>query len=139
MINSSGLDNFLIDLQAGYFNFPFVVYGDSAFRGLYTCIIAAHRGTRAVPLTPRQIAENYIMKGVRESIEWSFGLVSMLFNIINSTNFWKLKAEHPYANEQLEVTYLLANCYTCLNQNVVGAKNTFGYKAPALEQYLVAL
>ena len=137
MINSADLDNFLSDMQHNCYHSPFVVYGDSAFRGLYNCIISAHRGTVANPLTQRQRDENFIMKGDRESIEWSFGLTSMLFKICNDFNLWKLKAERPYATEQLEVTYLLTNCYTCLNQNVVGAKHTFGCKSPALEQYLI--
>ena len=99
--------------------------------------MGAHVPLLGGELTARQRLANIAMRCVRQSIEWSFGLTSGLFQICNNFNLVKLNTEEPYAVEQLRCTYLLTNFYTCLNQNVVSAWITFGCRAPALEEYWI--
>ena len=138
MVLMADVDQFLFDMQMRAFGCaPFAIYGDSAFRVIRRCIMGAHRPPSGGQLTMRQRIENAALSAVRQSIEWSFGLTSSMFQICNNFNLVKLNTESPYAVEQLRCTYLFTNCYTCLNQNVVSARNTFGCKAPTLEEYLI--
>ena len=137
MVLMADADQFLFDMQMRAFGCaPYAIYGDSAFRVLRRCLMGAHVAPRGGALTARQRLENIAMSCVRQSIEWSFGLTSGLFQICNVFNLAKLNTESPYAVEQLRCSYLFTNCYTCLNQNVVNSRNTFGCRAPSLEEYL---
>ena len=138
MVLMADVDQFLFDMQMRAFGCaPFAIYGDSAFRVIRRCIMGAHKAPRGGVLTSRQIIENAALSAVRQSIEWPFVLTSSLFQIYNNFNLVRLNSEHPYTVEQLRCSYLFTNCYTCLNQNVVSARNIFGCKAPTLEDYLI--
>ena len=139
MTQMSDLNNFLWDIQEIYNpgGRKYACYGDSAFREVRACIFSRHYPQPGVPLTARQIAENNAMTAVRQSIEFGFGLLSLLWRVCDVKSNWKIFSERSYAKEQLRVTYIFTNIYTCLNSSVVNSSNGFDCATPSLEDYLV--
>ena len=139
MVTFCNLNNFLIQIQENIFpgGPKYAAYGDSAFREVRRCIFSQHHSRNGIPLTLQQEMENIAMAMARQSIEWGFGLTGSLWEICNFKTPWKIYQERSYAAEQLRVTFLLTNVYTCLNASVVSSNNTFDCSPPRLEEYLV--
>jgi len=89
---SSGLDNYLSELQQGQ-EHKYCVFGDGIFRALDhadTTIRSYNRPAANAPLTEIQEHENVIMRKVRVEIEHGYGDVTNLFGIVESKHEWKL-------------------------------------------------
>jgi hypothetical protein len=114
----------------------FLFYGDSAFQGDWHCILAQHHPGPELPLTPRQQAENRVMKKVRESVEWSYSQVGQLWELSQRSDHFQLDRDYMSVLAQLRVMHLLTNCYTCLHGNQISGSRGFQCWTPELEEYL---
>jgi hypothetical protein len=88
------------------------------------------------PRTPEEIYCNTRIASCRESIEWHFGDISVLFKICNDPAKFKLAQRNPYAIEQLRVCHLLGNIHNCLNGGKASGALVFCCEPPELEEYL---
>jgi hypothetical protein len=131
----SGIDPFLTQIQYGHGN-VYAFYGDSGFLGPWVNIRTRHRPTVLHPLTEREEDENKAMMKVRETIEWSYGLITVLWNLAANKQRFKLETDPQVVMEQVRVMHLLTNCRTCLHGSNVSSRNTFDCPPPSLQAYL---
>ena len=128
-----------MQIQQGYFpdNKLYAVYTDRGF-ARQQCVVNAHRpGHGGVPpLAPMQVLENFRLKAVRITVEWSYGIVSNVFRICRTFSPFRIFHESRYACEQLRVSFLLTNCYTVFHHSQIGAIGTFGVEPPPINNYL---
>lgn len=131
----SGIDPFLTQIQLGQGNL-YAFYGDSAFQGPWLNIRTRHKPTVLHPLTEQEEDENKAMKKARETIEWSYGLITELWNLAATKWRFKLETDPQVVMEQVRVMHLLTNCRTCLHGSNVSSGNTFNCPPPSLQIYL---
>lgn len=85
------------------------LYGDS----IYPRMSNLTSSWRCKPQTPRMKMENYCMKSVRISIEWSYGATSNLFHYLRNIEKLKvMRSEH--ITHVYFVCALLRNCHVAL-------------------------
>ena len=136
LVNMSGVDQYLQELQENLFNGRiYSAYGDKLFN-TSVCITRAHVGDRLNPLTEQQELENRIMNALRITIEHAFAVLGNRWKLMSQYDEFKMNVEHPHAKELLVVAYLLSNiCVTLQGSQVCGA-GTFFCNPPSLEEYL---
>lgn len=129
LVGFSQINERLEAVQEGEENL-YALYGDGIFQ-LQTCILRGHKGD---VLTARQLEENRVMKKVRISIEWDFGLTSQKFKFVHNWNLQKIRQHENVKNYYL-VTTLLRNANVCLYGSQT--TNYFECEPPNLEEYFV--
>ena len=97
MVNESGVDQFLLDLQMPHFQgWIYGCFGDSAFRNGFVLFNN----------------NDVNLKGLCESVKWDYGEVSNLWKICANPSMSRINDDSSIAKEQLRICYLLSNCYT---------------------------
>ena len=133
------------ELQAQTFDGPgrvnhgrrFTLLGDGIFRPLddgNSCIKSYHFPVPAIPLEEWQVRENHMLRSIRQHIEHSYGAMANTFSLCASKQHFKLKGRHSIANELVNLSFFLFNCYTAVNGNSTSVR--FGCIPPTLEEYL---
>mmetsp|Transcript_21584 Transcript_21584/g.33391 ORF Transcript_21584/g.33391 Transcript_21584/m.33391 type:complete len:504 (+) Transcript_21584:121-1632(+) len=136
VLQMSNLNEFLVRIQI-HNQHEYSALGDSAYHVNLRCICSYFkRYAGQQPLTDHERRCNRAIKKARESIEYSYGLLSELFHICSSSRHNRLAKEHPYAIEQLRAAHLLCNIYVCLNGEKASGHNMFCCRPPVLEDYL---
>lgn len=135
LMNMSGLDDFLFELQQGNAHI-YSAFGDKVYgRNGLQCVRSYFRALGAgAHLTPYERLCNDRIKPCRETIEWSYGDVTKLFQLSGDPKNYRLGKRYPYAQEQIRVCHLLVNIYNCLNGDKTSAM--FDCRPPTLEDYL---
>jgi nuclease HARBI1 len=108
----------------------FAIYGDPAYP-LSSVLLRPFRG--AAVASEAEAEFNTAMSSVRESVEWSFGAVTNLFQALSFSRKEKMM-ERPLA-QSYQVATLLFNCRTCLREgNQISSY--FAVDPPQLQDYL---
>ncbi len=68
------------------------------------------------------------MRSAHITMEKNYAIVSNYFCICKTRDGYKIAKERLYAIDQLRVCTLLTNCYICMNGDVAGSDNTFGWQ-----------
>ena len=133
----SGLDEYLVEMQDGYFpgGIMFAAYADRVFR-TGDCICSSHKGDAMNPITHVMHLQNKGMNAVRETVEHGYSVLNNKFKACAQYDQSKLMQDRPHAKEQLAVCYLLSNISACLHGSQVGGIRTFICVPPSLEEYL---
>lgn len=132
VLTMSGLNRFLVEIQRNR-QHQYQVMGDGVYGGGFMeCVRSYFRP----PLTQEQSYCNKKLKACRQSIEWSYGDISVLFEICDDPKHYMLGKKNPYAIEQLRVCHLLVNIHNCLNGGKAAGHNVFCCSPPTLEEYL---
>lgn len=106
------------------------LYGDPAYP-LSSVMLRPFRG--AAILQEAEQAFNVAMSSVRESVEWSFGMVTSTFQSLAFQRKEKM-LERPLA-QSYQVAAFLVNCRTCMRRrNQIS--DYFGMAPPSLLVYL---
>jgi hypothetical protein len=107
----------------------YIIYGDPGYT--YSSILCCP--FKGSALSPEQLEFNKAMSSVRVSVEWSFGIITNLFQHLDWKRGQRLLLS-PVCEQYLVAT-LLTNCVTCLRgQNEVSLK--FKLQPPTLDAYL---
>jgi hypothetical protein len=122
----------LQNIQQNHFNgYLYRVYTDSGFP-LGLCIAKAIR-----PIAHHlDVLGNFKLNSERIGIEWSYGMLSNLMRACRTFDQLTLYRTHPYAYEQLRVSFLLLNCYVCFHGNQMTSMHRYGIRPPSVEEYL---
>jgi hypothetical protein len=133
MVNLSGLSDYLVSLLHDlHLDLAGVIlpalYADGIFAVLPT-IVPRYTGA----LTENERAWNKHMASVRVSIEHILGLHHNLYQLFHMPMRLRLFSNGGHVREMLMVSFLILNCYTCLNHSRSGF---FGLVPPTLEEYL---
>jgi DDE superfamily endonuclease len=84
-LSESGINTKLETVQVNNGGEPddlYMMYGDSIFPWL-SCLRSRYRGQH---LNAREVIENKIMSSCRQSIEWHYGEIKMLFPFVDYSN-----------------------------------------------------
>jgi hypothetical protein len=135
---TSGLNDFLLDIQQNMPWAPYSVFGDSTYNAQHLRCTRSyyHPLVPGVALTPHQELCNNRIKPPQQSIEFSYGKTEGIFQICTQPCSLKLAQIVPYAQEQLRVCHLLSNTYTCLIGNKASSHMKFNCPPPLLDDYL---
>jgi hypothetical protein len=128
VVDCSGIDAFLLAFQLSIVFLADKVYSfycDDGFGSLWSCLRTRHRPLLGGQMSARQIAENKVMKKVRESIEWSFGSVKSHWKMSERWDLFQIDREPTMVYSQIRVMHLLQNCYTCLRGNAISGRHVF--------------
>ena len=135
VLHMSALDQWIVAIQQGRPHI-YSAFGDKAYNvNALHCIRSYFQvfGPGA-HLTPYEELCNDRMKECRESIEWSCGELTSIFQLSALPSSYRLGKRHPYAHQQLRVCHLLVNMYHCFNGDK--ASRMFHCPPPVLEEYL---
>lgn len=136
-------DEILVDLnvQALSIQDPnnyMIIYGDGGFRGYHNCLRTAHVGSPMFPLTADEKIQNQVLKSARQTIEQSYGKLSMLWKMETSgKRSFKLENGIEHVRKQVQLMYLLTNCHNCYKGSVVST--AFECLPPTIENYLAGI
>jgi hypothetical protein len=138
ILNWSRIDQLLHMLLQNMGLPAYKFYGDSAYAmGNYAHIIARNEPGTDDPLTVEEKEQNRVMKKVRERIELYYGQLKSLWRMTGEKEQIKLANDGEHVSAMLRLAFLLTNCKTCFNGNVVNAGiSGFGILAPSIETYL---
>lgn len=89
----------------------------------------------SAPLTKCQIHENKVMKGLCESVEWSYNDVKIYYRVSINCSTFKLESDVYMVYTQIRVIFFFQNCYNCLRGN--NTSKFFGLDSPSLNNYLL--
>ena len=115
----------------------FTLLGDGIFRHLAAnsdVLTSYHMQVANFELAAWQVNENRLFKSIRQHIEHSYGSIETIFTLCAGKQNFKLRGLQPIANEVLNLSFFLFNCYTCDNRN--SSSNRFGLIPPMLDKYL---
>jgi hypothetical protein len=123
-VNISGLEDYLINMQAGQPT-RYCAYGDGIFRLIarpHNAILSYNEPRPMLPLTEFELHENCIMRKMRIIVEHTYKDLALRFDIVNRSNKWKfmnLASNHP---AKLRVIFFLNNCVTCAHGNTLSKR-----------------
>ncbi len=145
LLNMSWLNEHLVALQLeiavaranGEQILFFSLYGDKIFPYLQ-CITHAHEAPIGGQLPQREWLEMMAMNSLRTSVEWPYGDITMLFQIMQSKHHKKYFLSTGLLNTMLHqqfcVVFFIYNCYVCFNGNKF--TKFFDVSPPSLAEYL---
>ncbi len=136
-LNLSSLACFLALIQA---SLPphcrCMLFGDSIFCGLLQYITIYYCALVPNVLTAKEVKINATFKAAPMPFEKNYGLTNCAFRICDTTRGYQLAKQHPYALDQLWVSYLLINCYICFDGDQASGVNMFNCPPPCINYYL---
>jgi hypothetical protein len=147
LLNMSWMNEHLMALQPevaelraqGEQIFFFSLFGDRIFPYLQ-CITHAHEAPLGGVLARRLELENLAMNSLRTSVEWPYGDITVLFQIMQNKHQKKYFLPNGLLNvslhQQFRVVFFLYNCYVCFNGNKF--TKFFDLPPPSLADYLDA-
>jgi hypothetical protein len=128
LLGNSDINQLMMDAQTAFGILIFYwCYTDRGYAN-FQCVRAAHHG---LGVTLQQNVYNAIMTAVRVTVEWGFGKVYNMGQLITQMHTMKLQ-ETP-VNYHVKSVVLLCNAHTCLYGS--NTSKYFGLKPPDLYKY----
>ena len=142
LLNLSWLNKHLVALQLEVAAAPangenilfFSMYGDKIFSCLQ-CITHTHEPLLGGQLHPRQRLEVPVMNSLRTSVEWPYGDIMLLFQVMQCKHlFLSTVLVTMTLHQQLCVIFFTCNCYVCFYGD--NFTKFFDLPSPSLANYL---